>query len=499
MIADPPFTYTAPTIPISPVAQPDDFPIPLRPYQSEGVRFIDSINRGMLTYQPGLGKTEAAIAACIEYDPTTKQWRPPSPVIICAPSYLGDLWFDRILQYLPYARVVLASGARSTRERVLKLRADWYIINYEMLHKRTTQSQQRRTLNAQDTQRNRATRKPYDFPNAGTWIFDESHHLKNPNGKQSQAAAEVTSDPNTRVIMLTGTPIKRDPDDLYMQLHILHPHEDYNRIQPELYHPYYERFIKQYCIYLPNPYGGRVFGARRTPIENLMQSVAHHVSYEDAGIYRPEIQPTTIRITLDPRNREGYDEIERTYAYKDFRMYSAIEVMHALRIMTACPSKIKAVQNLAEQFESMIVFTTYVYSAKMLAEALSQALGKSVPYIAGTQETSPKDRQRILSSQPTHLVGTLGSISEGVDLSYMKAVVFFEETWTPLEIEQATDRVRRFGNKASKINSYYLLGRNTIDETIHSVMSNRGMTAETIVRRRFEQVRRQNPQPLELT
>jgi len=549
---------------------PDNYPIPLRPYQEDGAAFLRMSKRAFCTYQPGLGKTETAIAACLPpeyqwtspdsvtrreyttyittdesdeaylahsskrkftkvYSPNTyREWRPVikdpitneyrlAKVVICAPSYLTDMWFDRILEYIPTARVVLAQGTRQARERTLKLDADWYIINYEMLHARTFTEAQQRARNL--GQRKHKDSEPYPIPEADYYIFDESHHLKNHQGKQSQAAAELVhpympiGEPQTtwrtpNVYLLSGTPIKREPDDLFMQLHIMYPHTETNALHPDYYFRSYNDFVRYYCSYLPSPYGPVVMGAKGsanarktntlTPVERLMGDVAHYISYEEAGIYRPEVQPSTISITLDPDYQKAYDEIASMYAYKDLRMYSAIEVIHALRTVTACPAKVKAAVNLAEQFSrntdgkgGCMFFTHYVQSAKLLSQQLTKATGIPTPFIAGSQVTTRNERTNTLQSQPTYLVGTLGSLSQGVNnLTYMKAVVFFESSWTPDEIEQAIDRVRRFGNESEKIFVYYLLGRKTIDEQIHAVVGKRGITAEMIIRRTLQKWKR---------
>lgn len=506
------------------------FPIPLRPYQIDGSRFLRESKRAFCTYEPGLGKTETAIAACLDLDTPTStstirtvladddgdyvcneqtvyHWRPTiqtpngpriAKVVIVCPSFMTDEWFDRIIQYIPDARVVMCSGTRKAREKVLAMDADWYILNYEMLHKREIKEPKH--------PRKHVPLEPFNIPEADFYIFDESQNLKNHNGKQAQAAADLVHPSPIHhelqhVYLLSGTPIKREPDDLYQQLHIMYPHSNTNMIYPDMYFRSYQDFVQQYCIYLPSPRGNIVVGQKdqrlrkygiQTPIERLMDKVAHYISYEDADVYRPEVQPTVKHIHLDPEFEQAYKDIMLMYAYKDIKMYSAIEVMHALRAVTACPAKIESAISLAEQFrDGCMFFTYYVGSAKILASKLSEALGQTVPWIAGQPHTSHKQRDEILDSQPKYLVGTLKSLSVGTNkLRHMKAVVFAEEDWTPDVLEQATDRVRRFGNDATKVFVYYLLAKGTIDDQIHSVVGRRGLTAEAIVRRTIAKFRK---------
>jgi len=229
----------------------------------------------------------------------------------------------------------------------------------------------------------------YTFPGFKYLIFDESHHLKSTDSKRAQAAAELARSHDMNVYLLSGTPIKRDPDDLYMQLHILMPHEGYNQLHPDLYFSSREEFIRRYCISLPSPYGSntRIVGARKKPIEALMEKVSYFISYEEADVYRPPIEETTINIRMDDKHQKAYDSVEHTYMYEDIVFHSAMEVMHTLRAITITPQKIERAVDIAldlhntydpkhpDNVYGCVFYTVYQDSAHMLAQALNRALG----------------------------------------------------------------------------------------------------------------------------
>jgi len=443
------------------------------------------------------------------------------------------MWFERILKYLPNAKVVLVSGTRKQREKALTLKADWFIINYEMLHARPKTGAKRRAqarlarASSGDLQlttdeyydlveeaRVASNSIPYEFPPPKVVIFDESHHLKSPDSRRAQAARDFVADPDILVYMLTGTPIKRDPDDLFMQLHILAPHEHYNPEQPYEYFSSYYDFVRKYCVSLPSPYGSRVVAPRKKPIEQLMERWAFYTSYEEADIYRPPLDPEgglNIEVRMNTKTQKMYNEIATYYALQDadIIMHSAMEVMHALRTVTACQEKIDAAVEFALDFPECVIYTAYVQSAHMIADAINRARGIDLPdaitrafqpraphvhsdrspVTVITGDMPPGRRHELLEKHPHTIVGTLGTISEGHDLSYMKAVAFFEETWTPLEIEQGIDRVRRAGSTQSKVFLRFFNVKNSIDSVIHAVQQRRGVTAELIVRRVLDQQR----------
>jgi len=64
----------------------------------------------------------------------------------------------------------------------------------------------------------------FNLPKNFTLIVDESHYVKNPRSQRSQAV-RTFSDRAERVLLMTGTPTRKDLEDLYGQCNILYPHK----------------------------------------------------------------------------------------------------------------------------------------------------------------------------------------------------------------------------------------------------------------------------------
>src|SRR5688572_23356255 len=96
-----------------------------RDYQRIGTEFLKLIHRGFLTDDPGLGKTMQAINAT------------ELPALVAAPKYLCGQWEDAILRAHPDAVIAHADGTRKQRDKILSKKADWYVINYEMMRSRS--------------------------------------------------------------------------------------------------------------------------------------------------------------------------------------------------------------------------------------------------------------------------------------------------------------------------------------------------------------------------
>lgn len=410
-----------------------------RPYQQAGIDFLKSRKRAMVADAPGLGKTLQAAEAARNY----------GPILVVAPTYLCEQWADFLDEQYPNDNISLAQGTKEKRQRMLDLKAKWYIINTEML------------------------RGDFTIPACRTIIFDESHHLRNRNAKQSKAAREMSTQVE-RVYLLTGTPIVRDPDDIWHQLHMIDP------VEFDSYWDFVSTWFR--CNY--GRFGTQVIGYKnKAKFSEYISNWVMGRTYEDVGLYLPDLIPSTLKVDLTPKMRKVYDDLRDFYATQlaDGQLIvgsSAIEILHALRFVTANDeNKMKDVVELAAEQKSFVVFCDYVDSAKKLALALNATC------ITGA--VKPSDRPTIAKSSQ-RVVCTIDSMSEGMDLSHIHTCIFYEEDYTYGVMHQAVSRMRRWSPEGERLGDpvlcYYVHGKNTIDEVIHKKQSLRTVNAKDVVK-----------------
>jgi len=412
----------------------------LRQYQKEGIKVLRENKRYMLTDAPGLGKTlQAAHAA----DP---------PVLVACPTYLMFQWKEVILSEWPDAVVKVALGTHSERQRTLDESFDWMIINHEMFQSRKIGNK----------------KSEYNIPYARTLIIDESHHFKSPKASQSVRAREYAKKCE-RVYLLTGTPIVKNPDDLFMQLSI---------ISPNVFKSYWN-FLDQFCTVQRTPWGFKVLGVKnKNYLARVLSRYMLGRTYQDVGMELPPLIENKVSIPMSPARVALYKKVRDGFnMFENDLDLNPLEVIRHLRMLTHCDEKTSALVDLLEDAGPSVIFTWY----RDVALSLSDALG--VPCIAGHIPAS--DRPSIAKSASSHIVCTIASMSEGVDLSRYSTVIFYEGHMSPGTVEQAQCRVHRYGS-VEPVRTFHMLMTGpikTIDEIIFQSLSDRELSIREIMLR----------------
>ena len=167
----------------------------LRPFQRAGVAYVLRARRTFLADEQGLGKTVQALAA-LEEDGAF-------PAVVICPASLKLNWQREAQHWLPHRSVAVVSGTGTVAPA-----ADLTIVNYDIVHAHRVRL---------------ALRKPRAL------VLDESHYVKNPRAKRTQAVRRLAESlaPDALRLALTGTPVMNHADELIAQLRIIGRLEDF--------------------------------------------------------------------------------------------------------------------------------------------------------------------------------------------------------------------------------------------------------------------------------
>jgi superfamily II DNA or RNA helicase len=418
----------------------------------------------MLWDQPGMGKTiQASEAATIliqqrlasasveDFDDIEQRTR---TLVVC-PGYLVAQWALHLEIQYPTAKVVAIPEKATAKERMLAILSqhDWLVVNKEMLRK-----------------------YPFITDKYYVMILDESHHYRNPDAQQSKGALELASEIPC-VLELTATPVKKDPDDLYMQYHIL---------DPDVISSYHQ-FINTYLRVTRSGYGIRIDGVRYA--DKLRQVMARYGvgrTYKEVELQLPKLTQKKNYVTLNKEEAAVYREIAIYWRNQEKTYNNYLSAMQALRQVTACEAKFSAAVSMADDLDGPgVFFCWYKHTAHRLYDMLGH---DNAVYIDGTTNQSQRPQ---LGKSGKHVVCTIAAMSEGVDLSHAEEVVFMEEDWTPGSRVQALSRVRRWSPNQEpdkRIIAHYVMVKGSVDEKVHAATEGRITTIGEIMELEFTEV-----------
>ena len=164
----------------------------LRPYQSEGVAFLQRLREsgvgGVLADEMGLGKTLQTIAHLwIE----KTEGRLDAPALIVGPTTLVGNWTREIARFAPALRVVVLHGPDRHGRWAAAARADVIVTTYPVV--------------VRDEERFAELR-------ISTVVLDEAQTIKNARSQARRALARIVSDHR---VCLTGTPVENHLGELW--------------------------------------------------------------------------------------------------------------------------------------------------------------------------------------------------------------------------------------------------------------------------------------------
>lgn len=422
----------------------------LYPFQKEGVAFIDSNDgRVLLADEMGLGKSCQSIAY-LNLHPEIR------PVVIVCPASLKLNWQNELLKWMKKPKIQILSG-----EKTYPIHADIVIINYDILPHWLF-----------------AIKK---F-NPKIVIFDESQYMKNSRAKRTKAGRQLAKT-LSHVIALSGTPVINRPIELYTTINIVAPH---------LY-PNFKYFTERYCAPKFNGFGMDYSGCSH--IDELHQTLVTTCMLrrlkKDVLKDLPDKTYSFVPMELDNvkeyreaesdfinfvRKQKGQDAAMRA---KNAEMVTKIETLKQVAVNGKLKNCIEFINDFIETDEKLVVFATH----KFVIETLMQKFSKVAVKIDGS--STMQERQKSVEDFQTNdkvrlFIGNIQAAGVGVTLTAASNVAFLELAWSPSQMDQATDRCHRIGQK-NAVTVYYLLAQNTIEERIAELLDRKRQIVSNIL------------------
>ena len=480
-----------------PVLVPDGLNATLRSYQSDGLRWMQFLNKqgfgGCLADDMGLGKTIQTLALLLgiqqqngkitnglisnnNLDKAEQEdmfsfldiedlKRTTSLIIM--PASLIHNWKNEIKRFAPSLRTLIHTGPNRYQESRLFSYYDVVLTTY-------------------GTVRNdQAFMSVYPFYYI---ILDESQAIKNPESLNSQVVCSMIC---AHRLVLTGTPIENSLTDLWSQMNFLN-----KGLLGDL------SFFKNEFLYPLEKDGDK---AAQMKLQKLIQPFMLRRRKDEVARELPPLIEDIRYCEMTELQRKFYDKEKTRIRQIIFESIekkglgnSSIEVLKAMMhlrqlsnhpIMTDETYKgdsgkfeevLRNIQNLVEEKNKVLVFSSFVKHLNLFANKFNE-LG--IPYAMLTGST--KDREKVVNHFKKNAKTRIFLISikaggVGLNLTEADYVFMLDPWWNPAVEQQAISRAHRIGQSKSVI-AYKFITKDSIEEKILKLQGHKLQLAETFI------------------
>lgn len=440
-------------------------------YQQEGILFGLRKKRFLIGDEPGLGKTLQSIGVvdCAH----------AYPCLVICPSSLKINWQREFEKFADVKALVLDNATRATFPYLLN-RGIYQvgIVNFESLRK----------YFVWDIKTNGAFRlKDVVFADYikmfRSVIIDESHRVKDPSAQQTIFTKGICTG-KKYIALLSGTPVVNRPEDLVAQLSIM------ERLADDFGGR--GKFLSDYCSF-----GKDQKDEQAEALADLSAKLYDKcmIRREKKSVLKelPDKTRTDLYVELDPESRKVYDTaaadlreyLEKYTGCTDVEIRRKMRMEALVKFMTlrslSAKGKVRQAVDFVNTFlangKPLILFCSY----HEIVDALKKAFPKAVS-VTG-RDTLVEKQAAVDSFQNGHtqlIVCSIKAAGVGLTLTASSNVAFIEFPWTYADCCQCEDRAHRIGQK-DNVTCYYLLGRNTIDHVLYSIIHEKKSIANQIM------------------
>ena len=312
--------------------------------------------------------------------------------------------------------------------------------------------------------------------------IDESTTIKNPKAKRTKNILSLGDICKYRRIM-TGSPVTRNPLDLYSQCEFLNP----NLLQFTSYYAFRNRYAEMKTIHV---HGRSVDVVHKfqnlKELSETLKPFSYRVLKQDC-LDLPEKVYIKREISLSPEQKKLYEQMKKqAIAVLNGKQVTSVTVLTQLMRLqqitcghfTADDGSIQPVKNnrLAELLDvleevegKVIIWGHYQEDVKNIVNILTEKYGPGsvVSYYGLTpQEERQKNIKRFQANNGVRfLVGTPQTGGYGITLTEANTVIYYSNGYDLEKRMQSEDRAHRIGQKKT-VTYVDIIAQDTVDEKI---------------------------------
>lgn len=429
-----------------------------KPYQMRALKLLVSQAAGGLLLDPGLGKTSTVLAAI----KILKSKGLVSKILIVAPlRVMLTVWPAEVKKWSEFQHLSVSIVHGGQKAEALKTEADIYVINPEGLP----------WLAAQ--------------PEASKFdvlVVDESTKFKASNTQRFKLLRSLLPSFKRRWI-LTGTPIPNGLEDLFGQIYILDMGRSLGKYITHYRNQFFDRAPWNVYQYIPKP------GSYERVVD-LISPLVIRLSAED-HLQMPELIDIHTPVFLPPEAQKIYREVEEDFISGDIVAANSAAAGVKCRqvangaIYTEPPAwrelhaaKLDALESLLGEISPAPVLVLYEFQhdGARIRERIPTARD-----FAGAKDVVSLVEEFNRGAVPI-LLGHPASMGHGLNLQgACHHIIWFGIPWNLEHYDQAIARVYRQGQQNSRVLVYHIIAKNTLDERIVDVLTQKDKTQQGLL------------------
>nr|WP_244652284.1 DEAD/DEAH box helicase [Glutamicibacter sp. FBE19] len=437
---------------LNPVELPESFKANLRPYQEQGLAWLNFLRThslgGVLADDMGLGKT-VQLLACLEQ---ARIENPGQKFLVLAPTSVVGNWINEAHRFTPNLKTRgITSTAKKAGQTVADQLGDAQLIvtSYAIF---------------------RLSYEEFEAAGFSVMIMDEAQQLKNHASKGYKQARQL---PVPCKFVVTGTPMENNLLELWALVSLAAP-----------------GLLGAQNAFKDN-YQKQISDGDKERLERLKSRLRPFVLRRTKEQVVPELPAKTeqiLEVELEPNHRKAYDrrfqrvrqEVLGLVDDVDSNRFKILQSLTLLRQLALDPSlvgegdgasaKLELLREMigdavAEGHKILIFsqFTSFLTKAKEIAEELGIAHG----YLDGS--TSAAKRKELIEGFtdgqfPVFFI-SLKSGGFGINLTAADYCILLDPWWNPAAEAQAIDRAHRIGQE-KPVYVYRLVAKDTIESKV---------------------------------
>jgi SNF2 family DNA or RNA helicase len=435
------------------------------PHQVEATEYVASNINSALFDEQGLGKTKIVIDALIR---NIEEKTLEGAIIICRKSLI-ETWKQEISQHSYLKSIVLRGTPNSKGQKFMGF-SHFYIINYDSVNNELNR------INSFLLIRKFAI------------VLDESHTIKNPKAKSTQAIWSLSKRAQKRII-ISGTPVANKPYDLWAQYFFL----DEGKLLGDNYH----NFLKRYDIDIKDKESitGHELNELRDLINNnsirrtkkevleLPEKVYIDKYVDISGKQKALYYTLKNELVIEIQNIDGKIILDESNEIlkKLMRLVQIASNPYLIdKSYNETPSKFlvldELVQNIVNASEKAIIWSSFVENIKILAKRYKQFNAVKLYGEIPIERREPIIKA--FKNDPTCkiLIANPAAAREGLTLTSANNAIYLDRNFNLVDYLQSQDRIHRI-SQTRKCNIIKLIAKDTIDEFIDEILRRKKLIA----------------------